>query len=181
MSTPSCFWYNLCMAGKERLSSEGQHYRSKNPTALTMHETEILELLAQGHTRKETAEILGVCHIESSLTKLLDKLGAFSTAQAVFAAAEQRLINLQNVIGGFDLTVVRKLTPEDHQILETMTRNGGEYCGYDDLARETRLPNAKGRLGEIAGQLGIDGRIQTIQVKTGIVYLAAKEAGILNI
>lgn len=171
------------MAGKENrysLSLEGRHLR-KNPTALTNREAQILGLLAQGCKRQEIARILGVRNIDTLVESLLSRLGSLSITQAVFAAAEQGLIKPKEVSGGFDLTVVEKLTPEDCQILEAMTRNGGECCGYDDLTRETGVPNAKRRLGEIAGQLGINGRIQTIQVKTGIVYLAAKEAGILNI
>ena len=62
---------------------------------LTDREKEILQLLAEGRTNKEVANLLGlsVTTIETHRTNLMQKLGLHSTAEIVLYAVRKRIIS----------------------------------------------------------------------------------------
>lgn len=177
-----CFIFDimLCMAGNESKSSrpvpslEGRHWR-KDSTALSNRESQVLKLLAQGRKRHEIAKDFGVSDIGSALRSLLDKLGAFSTTQAVFIGADRGLINPRQVLGELNPTTIAKLTPQECQLLEAMTENGGADCDCDEFAKENGITDIGEQIEQISDKLGGGGLL-----RAGLTYLAAKEAGIFN-
>lgn len=64
--------------------------------ALSSRELQVLQLTAEGHTRKEMADALGISHktVESFLTTLKRKLGLRNIADLVRYAAKRNIIRL---------------------------------------------------------------------------------------
>jgi DNA-binding NarL/FixJ family response regulator len=62
---------------------------------LTAREKEILQLLAEGHSNKETAAVLNVSPltVETHRSNLMQKLGLHSTAEIVLYAVRKKLIS----------------------------------------------------------------------------------------
>jgi two-component system response regulator NreC len=62
---------------------------------LTAREKEVLQLLAEGKTNKEVAQLLDVSPytVESHRTNLMQKLGIHNTAEIVLYAVRKRLVS----------------------------------------------------------------------------------------
>ena len=62
---------------------------------LTDREREVLQLLAEGRSNKDVANLLGlsVTTIETHRTNMMQKLGLHSTAEIVLYAVRKRIIN----------------------------------------------------------------------------------------
>jgi len=77
-----------------RLASEPE--KAASPDDLTPRETEILELLALGHTNPEIADklVLSVRTVETHRANIQQKTGASTRAELVSYAADKGLLNL---------------------------------------------------------------------------------------
>ena len=68
--------------------------KRRDPAALTRRETEVLRLIAKGHTNSQIAEVLGlsVRTVESHRANLMGKLGLQSRVELVRYAVKNKLL-----------------------------------------------------------------------------------------
>lgn len=82
-------------AVRSRIRTSGPRAASRvPPEALTRREIDVLRLLAQGNTNRQTAGLLGLSirTVENHRANLLGKLGVASRAEIVSYAAEHDLV-----------------------------------------------------------------------------------------
>lgn len=79
-----------------RLSKHYHEKHSPRPrdVSLSPREKQVLDMMAQGLTREESATVLGisVSSVRRAVASLYNKLGAFNRAEAIFVAASKNLI-----------------------------------------------------------------------------------------
>ena len=161
---------------------EREHEETIGPPNLTLRETEALLLIAQGLTHAQIAEKLNidVATLEGHVTNLHKslgmELGAGMSAKSVFKAVELGMLDLDQLVGEFRLSLGTKFTRRELEILELMTQVEGPAINED-----------------IAGLLFVD--IKTVEfhktkihkkfgtrnsIQAGLRYLVAKRDGLIN-
>ena len=84
----------LSNAIMDALADPGRDLPQSPPPVLTPREHEVLRLLADGHTDRESAAMLCISPrtVEQHITNIVNKLGATSRLNAVLRAAHQGLV-----------------------------------------------------------------------------------------
>ncbi len=153
--------------------------------SLTAADLLILQHAANGQERrsskvtlpKDSGQNYAAKTVYNQASSLIDKLGATNMTQAVFTAYECGFIDGDQAVQDADLTGLNKLTPNQLQLLEMFTVNGGEFSSSASLAQifSTNERTIRGRLSTLFATLGAKNRTHV-----GMMYLVAKDRGLLT-
>lgn len=149
-----------------------------NPSELSLspRDRRMLVMKAQGWPNKLIGRELGFSPhtVKNGLTSIWRRLGQNSSFGGIMAALNLGILNLEEIVGGFDLKKVAQLSPKQRKFLEVIIETN---ASTREMAARLgcSLSTLKNKLTVINHELGVNNRIQA-----AFVYLAARREGILS-
>ena len=135
---------------------------------------QVYRLLAQGLSAAEIgAEMVISKHtVKIYLARIYKVLEVHSAVEAVLAGVQSKLLNLNDITTGYDLSKVYALSPSEKDILNSLVVNYGIHSLNKDIAVKLCITTetVKTHFTNIISKLGVKNRLQA-----GLVYLAARE------
>jgi len=146
---------------------------------LTPREQEVLGLMAQGYLHKQIARTLNITinTVEKHLCNIHEKFQTASSFQTVLVGITYGFLDLNTLMAPYDLALADQLSPAERRVLEAMVADHGSGGTGQHIAWTLVLSEATvdKHFGNIMRKLEVPGKMLA-----GLIYLAAKEQGIVS-
>ncbi|MBI2049703.1 LuxR family transcriptional regulator [Candidatus Roizmanbacteria bacterium] len=158
---------------------EGRPSKMRGDFALSDRPREVLGLMAEGLSMKETGVSLG---IEESTVKnyrgiIFVAFGAVNSTNAVILAIDKGILNLEKLTKDLNIELMSELTEKELDVLRVMVSKSGRISSNEAIAKALSLsPNTiRSHIVRITSKLELN------RMQAALLYLAAVKANYLPV